>query len=109
MPLGVEVEELEKRYQDEKKGKGNSIKGRKKATKKETAIVVEEPALLHQTLPTKKKASPTLVKKTSVITDRKKTRNQTSLLNLTRTMKRYVQTKKVLHYVENNLLIAMMK
>jgi len=36
-----------KRYRDEKKGKGNSSKGRKKATKKETVIVVEEPALLH--------------------------------------------------------------
>ena len=35
-------------------------------------IVVEEPALLHRTPPTKKKASPTLVKKTAVITDRKK-------------------------------------
>ena len=33
---------------------------------------MEEPGLLHRTPPTKKKASPTLVKKTSVITDRKK-------------------------------------
>ena len=37
---------------------------------------MEEPALLHQTLPSKKKASPTLVKKTSVIIDSKKDKKQ---------------------------------
>ncbi len=36
---------------------------------KKTVIVVEEPALFHQTLPSTKKASPTLGKKTSVNTD----------------------------------------
>ena len=37
---------------------------------------MEEPALLHQTLPTKKKAFPTLVKKTIVSTDSKKDKKQ---------------------------------
>ena len=37
---------------------------------------MEEPALLHHTLPSTKKASPTLVKKTSVITDSKRNKKQ---------------------------------
>jgi hypothetical protein len=66
--IELEAEELAKTYHDEKKGNVNSNKGRKKPTKEVTGTVVEEPGSLH-TLPSTKKASPTLVKKTSVITD----------------------------------------
>ena len=74
-------------YHGEKRGNVNSNKGRKKHTKKKTATVVEEPALLHHTLPSTKKATPKLVEKTSAITDSTQHTNQNEYTNSTRTMK----------------------
>jgi hypothetical protein len=85
--IELEAEELAKRHHGEKRGNVTSNKGRKQHTKKETATVLKEPALLHHTLPSTKKASTKLVEKTSAITD--------SITNSTRTMKRCVQIIKV--------------
>lgn len=74
--IELEAEELAKRHHGEKRGNVTSNKGRKQHTKKETATVVEEPALLHHTLPSTKKASTKLVEKTSAITDSTRNKNQ---------------------------------
>ena len=44
--IELEAKELAKRHHGEKRGNVTSNKGRKQHTKKETATVVEEPALL---------------------------------------------------------------
>ena len=93
--IELEAKELAKRHHGEKRVNVTSNEGRKKHTKNVTKKVVEEPALLHHTIPSTKKASPKLVEKTSAITDSTRNKNQNEYNKFDQNMKRCVQIIKV--------------